>query len=169
MTVNDLLIRIAAGDNNAFEKLYLMTRRGVYAFLYTYLNDHHDTEDAMQTVYLKIKRSIHLYRSGSNGRAWVLEIAKNHALNVIKQKGRLELVEDDDKYPHSEPDTSFIITELMEKVLTEEERRIIVLHVLWGYKHREIANGLGVSTGTVTSKYKRAIDKLKREIKEASK
>ena len=41
--------------------------------------------------------------------------------------------------------------------LDEEEQRIVTLHVLWGYKHREIADIIGSPTGTVTSKYKRAI------------
>ncbi len=168
MGVNDLLRRIAEGDNAAFERLYIETRRGVYAFLFTYLHNHEDTEDAMQTVYLKIKRNIHKYDRGRNGRAWMLEIAKNHALNEIRQRSRCDLVEDVDIYASQPADTSFMITDLMERELTEEERRIIVLHVLWGYKHREIAELIGIPTGTVTSKYKRATEKLRRAIKEAN-
>ena len=58
------------------------------------------------------------------------------------------------------------ITELMKKVLTEEERRIVTLHVLWGYRHREIADILGCPVGTVTAKYNRSVHKLKRSLKE---
>ena len=54
----------------------------------------------------------------------------------------------------------------MQRVLTEEEQRIVTLHVVWNYKHREIAEMLGVPTGTVTSKYKRSIEKLKNAFKE---
>ena len=83
-----LLRKIAKGDNLAFESLYLKTRRGVYAFLYSYLKNSHDTEDAMQTVYLKIKLNISSYKIGTNGRAWILQIAKNHALTLLKQNKR---------------------------------------------------------------------------------
>ena len=166
MSTEALLRRIADGDERAFEALYLETRRGVYAFLYTYLRNHHDTEDAMQTVYLKIKQGIHLYDKARGGRAWILEIAKNQALNMLARNGRVECVEDLDPYLSTPPDGSLPIRDLMERILAEEERRIVVLHVLWGYRHREIAAILGLPIGTVTSKYKRATDKLRRAIRE---
>ena len=49
--------------------------------------------------------------------------------------------------------------------INEEEQRIVTLHVLWRYKHREIADILGCPTGTVTSKYKRSVEKVKAVIK----
>ena len=158
-----LLRKIAKGDNLAFESLYLKTRRGVYAFLYSYLKNSHDTEDAMQTVYLKIKLNISSYKIGTNGRAWILQIAKNHALTLLKQNKRQEeLVEN----RTNEYTFGGEITDIIERVLSEEEKRILILHVLWGYKHREIAEELSCPTGTVTSKYKRAIEKLRKELEE---
>ena len=166
MSIEKQLCRIAEGDDRAFEELYLSTRRGVYAFLYTYFHNHHDTEDAVQSVYLKVKRSIHQYdASRGNGRAWLLQIAKNHAKNELRRNAREESMEDPDLFcaPSSDP---LPVTDMMERVLTEEERRLIVLHVLWGYKHRELARMLDIPTGTVTSKYKRAIEKLRRAWKQ---
>ena len=159
---NKLLCKIARGDNTAFEELYLKTARGVYAFIYSYLKNAHDTEDVLQTVYLKIKRNISSYRAGTNGRAWIFQIAKNQALTQIKQNARVEDVE-------KSPADGFLkseITDAMQRVLTEDEQRIIILHVLWGYKHREIATLLECPTGTVTSKYKRAIEKMRDALKE---
>ena len=159
---NDLLCKIAKGDNTAFEELYVKTAKGVYAFIYSYLKNAHDSEDALQTVYLKIKRNISSYRAGTNGRAWIFQIAKNQALTQIKQNARVEDVE-------KSPTDGFLkseITDAMQRVLTEDEQRIIILHVLWGYKHREIATLLECPTGTVTSKYKRAIEKMRDALKE---
>ena len=56
--------------------------------------------------------------------------------------------------------------EALERALNERERDIVLLHVLWGFKHREIAEQLGLPLGTVTSKYKDAIAKLKKFLKE---
>ena len=83
-TIDAMLTRIAAGDNEAFERLYIETKRGVYAFVYTYLGNRFDSEDALQNVYLKIKSNIRSYRPGTNGLAWILEIAKNTALNELR-------------------------------------------------------------------------------------
>ena len=164
--LDGLLVQIAQGDNNAFEQLYIQTRRGVYAFLYTYYHNALDTEDGMQSVYLNIKKGIHTYRPGSNPSAWILQIAKNLAYNDLKKKKREvptdEIKEGSYEYEGGRGE----ITELMERILSEDEQRIVTLHVIWDYKHREIAEILGCPTGTVTSKYKRAIEKLKKSLKE---
>lgn len=51
----------------------------------------------------------------------------------------------------------------MTKTLGETEREIVLLHAVWGYKHREIARMTGLPLGTVTWKYKTALEKLRRE------
>ena len=83
-----LISKIARGDNDALEELYEKTKRGVFAFLYSYLDNRADSEDAMQTVYLRIKMHAGSYREGSNARAWMLQIAKNIALNELKCRER---------------------------------------------------------------------------------
>lgn len=170
MEIDRLLRQISLGDNSAFEQLYIKTKKGVFAFLYTYFNHYEDTEDAMQMVYLKIKRGISSYKGG-NGRAWMLEIAKNHALNELRRK-RETLSEEALKFvPDKEVnyfDSSGIFG-VMKKCLTAEEEQIVILHVLWGYKHREVALLLNAPTGTITSKYKRAVQKIKENLKEEGK
>lgn len=168
--IDKLLTRISRGDNAAFAELYEKTRRGVFSFLYSYLKNYEDTEDAMQTVYLKVKLNATQYRRGTNGRAWMLQIAKNLALNELKARERALWEEPPGEATEPsetiEPALSLGITDVMNRVLTEEERYVVNLHVLWGYKHREIAKEMHCPTGTVTSKYKRSISKLKTALKE---
>ena len=162
--INKLLVQTARGDNDAFAELYEKTKHGVFSFLYSFLQNYEDTEDAMQTVYLKIKLYIDKYTPDTNGRAWILQIAKNLALNELYARKKTINIDDtdiEDKSPM--PDG---ISEIMQKVLDEEERRIVIMHVLWGFKHREIAEMINCPTGTVTSKYKRSIAKLKSALKE---
>lgn len=161
--IDKLLCKISNGDNGAFEELYILTKKGVFSFLYSYFQNYYDAEDAMQSVYLKIKRGIHTYSPGTNGTAWILQIAKNHALTELNRyKVTAELMETQEASYDFEYNT---ITDVMKKVLSEDEQQIIILHVLWGYKHREIGEVLGIPTGTVTSKYKRSIEKLKKELR----
>ncbi len=162
--INKLLVQTARGDNDAFAELYEKTKHGVFSFLFSFLQNYEDTEDAMQTVYLKIKLYIDKYTPDTNGRAWILQIAKNLALNELYARKKTINIDDtdiEDKSPMSDG-----ISEIMQKVLDEDERRIVIMHVLWGFKHREIAEMLNCPTGTVTSKYKRSIAKLKSALKE---
>lgn len=171
--INATLIQIAHGNNEAFERLYLNTSRGVYAFLFSYFNNYADCEDVMQTVYLKIKTNISQYKFGTNGLAWILQIAKNTALNEIRRQTNFEknIIKthvneplQDNFYDNLALKNTIML--IMKKVLDEEEQRIIVLHVIWKYKHKEIAKILNCPMGTITSKYKRAVDKLKKALKE---
>ena len=164
--IDKLLCRISTGDNQAFEGLYDKTRRGVFSFIYSYLNNYESTEDVMQTVYLKVKLNIDKYRQGTNGRAWLLEIAKNLALNEIKQRKSAEYKNELISGNAVVQAPTGEITDIMRRTLTKEEQRIVILHVLWGYKHREIARIMDVPTGTITSKYKRSISKMQQALKE---
>lgn len=167
--IDSALIKTASGDNDAFERLYEETKRGVYSYLFSYFDNVADCEDAMQDTYLKIKQNINRYTPGTNGLAWILQIAKNTALNALRSK---RLRENAIVYSE-EPTTGFenyelkeTLTTIMKRVLDEDEQRIIILHAIWGYKHKEIAKIMDKPVGTVTSKYKRAVDKLKTAWKE---
>ena len=166
--INSVLKRIAEGDEKAFERLYEETRGGVYSFTYSYVKNREDAEDIVQTVYLKIKQNIGKFDCSGSGLAWMLQIAKNTAINELRRRNVYDSFVDisgraDEQTTEIEDDGE--VTSVMRKCLTDEEQRIIILHVIWGYKHREIAELLEIPTGSVTSKYKRAVDKIKTNLK----
>lgn len=165
--INADLRRTAEGDEKAFERLYEQTKGGVYSFAYSYLKNREDAEDAVQTVFLKIKQNISSFVDCGNGLAWMLEITKNVALNELRKRKISEqnLPEKSEAVSFDDYESEGIVTDAMRKVLTDEEQRIIILHVIWGYKHREIADIMQMPTGSVTSKYKRAADKIKTYLK----
>lgn len=162
-----LIAGIASGDRSSFAALYEETKRGVYAFIYPYCNNKYDAEDCVQDVYMKIFRYASAYRPDGSPKAWILQIAKNTALDEArKKKLTVPLEKIPDPYAcGAEPTDSFVF-DTLNKVLDEEERYVVVAHVLWNYKHKEIAAALGCPVGTVTSKYKRSIEKLKNALKE---
>ncbi len=166
--IDRLLREVRKGDNDAFAELYLGTRRGVYAFLYSYLRHTEDTEDAMQTVYLKIKQNITSYDVSRPALPWILQIAKNYALNLLKVRGRVEYGLDDGELERRMSDEELVqpmsdgsVMDAMHRVLSPSEERIVILYVIFGYKHREIAEEMGLPIGTVTSKYKRSLEKMR--------
>ena len=68
----------------------------------------------------------------------------------------------DDGYEH----TGGAVFDAMNACLDGTERQIVILHVLWGYKHREIASLVDQPLGTVTWKYNNALKKLRKYMKE---
>ena len=57
-----------------------------------------------------------------------------------------------------------MVLETAMNVLDAEERQIVVLHAMTGFRHREIAEILDLPTGTVLSKYNRALKKMRKEM-----
>ena len=62
-----------------------------------------------------------------------------------------------------------ILLETCLKDLSDEERQIVVMHAVSGLKHREIADLLRIPLGTVLSKYRRAIKKLRTRLEQDGK
>lgn len=158
-----LMVRVAHGDNEAFSRLYEETKRGVFAFAYTYLGNYADAEDAMQETYLAVKRSAALYRTGTDVRAWLFEIAKNRSLDELRKRKRRLENEAEETAAGAMTAEGFPALDLMTEILSGEEKEIVLLHAVWGYKHREIAEMKKLPLGTVTWKYKTAIEKLQKE------
>ena len=157
------LTDMQAGDNGAFARLYEATVRGLYAFLYAYYADRADTEDAVHCVYVKVKTNCLQYRPGTDARAWMLQIAKNHALNELSRRKRespLEAAAQLRSYDRPLQGTAFDAL----NTLRDAERETVIIHVLWGYKHREIADMKKIPLGTVTARYKKAIAKMREYI-----
>jgi RNA polymerase sigma-70 factor (ECF subfamily) len=156
-----LLQEIARGKDGAFDELYEGMKRGVFALAYSYLRSYADAEDAVQETFLAIKRKANLYRRGTNARAWVFQIAKNIALDELRRRKRRAETEFAEEQA-VEPNLPYL--DELTATLTEEEREIVIMHAVWGYKHKEIAKEKGLPLGTVTWKYNEAIKKLRKEI-----
>ena len=121
----------------------------------------------MHDVYLTVLASAHGYEKRGKPMAWILTITRNHCLMKLRQRNKnadycsgnweetLALA------TGLSPEDTVILRMCMEK-LSDEELRIVALHAVSGFKHREIADILSLPLPTVLSKYSRAIRKLKK-------
>ena len=165
-----LLVKISTGDNSAFEQFYTLTVKGAYVFAYSYFKEKTLAEDITHDAYVQVKLKAHTYKQGSNAKAWFLQIVKNLCLDELRKRKRTQMNMADEKQLETAVYSPFEQGGTMEhmlKTLTEEERNIVVLHVFWGYKHKEIAVQLGIPLGTVLWRYNVAIKKLKTYKEEA--
>lgn len=162
------MLALQRGDESAFEEIYNETKRGLFAFISSICRDYHMAEDMMQTAYVRLRTTIASYRAGSNAYAWLYTIAKNLTLNELARRKRelsVDVEEDPSKFGvYSLEADGSPVTAVMNAVLNETERQIVSLHVMSGFKHREIAEILEKPLGTVLWTYNNALAKMKKEL-----
>ena len=167
--LEDCIVRIAENDREAFAVLYEQTRVCIYGFALSILKNPHDAEDVLHDCYLSVISSAGSYRSCGKPMAWILTIARNLSfmkLREYQRKGELPAEELEAQLSEKEsisPDDKLILSECM-YTLSDEERQIVVLHTVGGFKHREIAGILKLPLPTVLSKHSRALKKLRSSI-----
>lgn len=161
-----LLLGMAQGQPAAFEEFYRMTARSIYAYALSLTRNPQDAQDAMMDTYLAIRSHAEQYHSQGKPLAWVFTIARNAVRMQQRKLARevpFEELQSDLISIESDPDAAIALREAL-RILSEEEREIVLLHAVSGLKHREIADALSRPLSTVLSKYTRALMKLKRQL-----
>ena len=162
------MLELQRGDEQAFEDIYNETHRGLFAFILSICRNYHTAEDMMQVAYIRLRTTVASYRVGSNAYAWLYTIAKNATLNEIaraKREAPSDMEEGQERFgSYTMNDEGAPVTAVMNRVLNDSERQIVTLHVIAGFKHREIAEMLDKPLGTVLWTYNNALSKLKREL-----
>lgn len=164
-----LMIKIGQDDREAFADLYQLTERVVYTYVLSIVKNPVDTQDIVQETYLKIRASAHLYIPLGKPLAWIFTIARNLSMNFFRENGKEERL--DNNWQEDSLEFSYItdVTDRMVlvsalNILSERDRQIVLLHVVSGLKHHEIAKNLNLPISTVLSGYQRALRKLKKHL-----
>ena len=166
------IARMSLGDKNALAAFYEKTRDALYGFVLAIVKNQQDAEDVLQDTYLRIYGAAGGYQATGSPMPWVFTIARNLALMRLRQHARRsDGPADDDEalfdVPDDrglDPDERILLREVI-RSLNDEERQIVMLHAVGGFKHREIAHMLGLALPTVLSKYNRALKKLRAQMK----
>lgn len=168
-----LILALARGDTNAMHDLYHATHVDIYGFALSIVKNHADAEDIMQETYLKIYSGAPNYQPMGKPMAWIFTIVRNLALSKLRDKKNSHLpIEDNPELdldpicsPHASVEDKLLLKAAV-TVLSDEERQIIMLHIVSGLKHREISELLEMNLSTVLSKYHRGLKKMRQQLKE---
>jgi RNA polymerase sigma-70 factor (ECF subfamily) len=163
---DDLIARIGADDQDAFDMLYENINQPLYAYILSLTQDAQNAEDVLQETYLKIRSAAHLYKAMGKPMAWIFTIARN--LSMMQHRSAKRTAEEEiDQLEHDprfsmqfDREDHIFLKEILSQ-LNEKERSIILLHTVSGYKHREIARDLNMPLSTVLSNYSRGMNKLR--------
>ncbi len=165
--IDKCLLSLGRGELPAMNELYELTKSSVYGFILSVLKNRHDAEDVLHDCYVRIYASASSYSSMGKPLAWILTIAKNLAYKKLGERKRLsELQPEETEYGNElfselSMEDGVVISACLNE-LSDEERQIVVLHAVSGFKHREIASFLRLPLPTVLSKYNRALKKLQK-------
>lgn len=160
-----LVERYRNGEQELFDDIYYETQKGVYLSISTIIKDKSTVEDLMQDVYIKAINNLASYRVGTNFSAWICTIARNHAINYYKRKKREILVDEiDEDYLFTANDNRDSVLAKALAILEGEERDIILYHIVLNFKFKDIANMLNIPLSTAFFIYKKALNKIKKEL-----
>lgn len=167
--LEELIDKLKAGEMQFFDELYYETKNNIYYIIISILKDQSLTEDIMQDAYLKILDSLHMYKPKTNPLAWMLTIARNLALNEYNKRKKEVFV---DEYEREEiygsvervKDEEHILMQTMYEVLNEKEIEVVVLRIVQGLTHKEVAKIVKKPLGTVLWIYNNALNKIKKKV-----
>ena len=164
--LQQLLIHIAGGEREALAELYQRTRSAVYGLALSYLKNAHDAQDLTQDVYVQVWDCAEQYRLTGSPMGWLLAVCRNLCLMRLRREERHAALSEEewDAIPARECGLDADERALLQGALaslTDEERRVVLLHAVTGLKHREIAALLELPLPTVLSKYHRALKKMR--------
>ena len=164
--LEELLLNLQAGKESAFEQIYRMTDQSVFAYLLSIIRNRDTAQDLMQDAYLKIRSNIHSYQPQGKPLAWIFTICRNLALGEIRRINRTtqQAADPSQKLLESGYEEHLIEGLVLRSTLSllgSIDRQILLLHVISGMKHREIALFLQLPLGTVLWRYNRAIKILR--------
>lgn len=129
-----------------------------------YSVDRSEAEDILQESFLKIFGSIKDYEGTGSFTGWLRKIAVNTAITHYHRNLRYRYHLDLDEYETIETgilsfEEDYYTSEELFRVLNELPagyRHVFNLYAIEGYKHKEIAEMLGIDTNTSKSQYSRA-------------
>jgi RNA polymerase sigma-70 factor (ECF subfamily) len=175
-----LIERARRGDLPAFNALVTRHERAVYNVALRYMRAPELAEDVSQEAFVRAWRSLDTFRSeaGEGFRAWLLRIASNRALDVLRAQSRrpaeslnTRLDDEDSAWEPEEPGESPVDYSVRDELgaqleralgqLHPDQRMVIVLSDVQGYAYDEVAAIVGVPLGTVKSRINRGRARLR--------
>jgi RNA polymerase sigma-70 factor, ECF subfamily len=154
----------AAGDRQAFERLYRAHSSRVYSLCARMSGSRVKGEELTQDVFVRTWEKLPQFRGESAFSTWLHRLAVNVVLNARKTEGKLASRTDDGEVDDERWDEvaraplhieRMDLTEAIAK-LPAGARRVFVLHDVEGYKHEEIAEMMGITSGGSKAQLHRA-------------
>ena len=169
---DQIIVRVQQGDQRAFEVLFRRYHTRLLHASYAIVHNQQDAREITQEAFVKIYTHIARFQPGTNFLTWAYRIVHNLSIDRYRRKKTAREVEFDSDYQRNfsrpeevlppslgiNPEKVCASHELREQIakaldaLSEKHREILILREVDGLQYDEIAEVLGIQTGTVMSR-----------------
>jgi RNA polymerase sigma-70 factor (ECF subfamily) len=171
--MGDLGDRLARGQRSAFAELYDSCADSVHHYLVVRLGSRADADDVLQETFARLAAAPGKLARVENLTAYVFTVARNEAARLVartvRERGRRAELAAADLYCEAggdDPAAREAAEELARELsgLSIEQREIVELKSSAGLTLREIAEVTGLPPGTVATRYRTAIARLRERL-----
>ena len=156
------------------QRLYDEHAQALFAFLLNFTRSENDTRDLLQEIFTRLAREPGLLRGAREERAFLLRLAHNAAIDLMRRRGTQQkyhdqFAEEELKIFATEghPDEA-AFRESLSRALAElpaEQRSVVHLKLWEGLTFEQIADTLEISPNTAASRYRYGLDKLRERLR----
>ena len=181
-----IMLRVKAGDDSAFEYLVQKYRRPMLSFMYRMAHNSAVAEDLAQEVFLRVYRSREKYEASAKFTTWLYRIASNLAVNHARDSRHqrpettvsLDEPDQESGLTMDLPDNSLSAEEAIVRrerlaairqrveALPERQKMALIMHKYQQMDYRQIAEVLKLSESAIKSLLFRAYETLRVQLKE---
>jgi RNA polymerase sigma-70 factor, ECF subfamily len=174
--LEDLLTLVAGGDERAFAELYQEVAAAVFGLVSKVVRNPAQSEEVTQEVFVELWRTASRFDPArGTARSWIMTCAHRRAVDRVRSAERAARRDDlagrrDQGRPYDEVAEQVETSLERERVrssldaLTTLQREAVVLAYYGGYTHREIAELLGVPAGTVKTRLRDGLIRLRDQL-----
>ncbi len=151
----------AAGDQQAFERLYRLHLARIHSLVRRMVGGEGDADELVQDAFVRAWQRLSTFRGEAAFGTWLHRLTVNLVLNWQKgesrSRKRIDPMADPDAEPgrRASPEVGLDLEEAMKR-LPPGARQVFVLHDVEGFRHEEIGDMLGVTSGTSKAQLHRA-------------
>ena len=163
--INELFEEFKNGNKEVLEEIYNKYQKVIYGIAFSILKNKDDSEDIVQSVFIKIHTLDNSKLPKDNVASWLYTLTKNEALQFLrKQKNNIDLDSIYDLADNNNEIDKLINKETYNKLISKlspKEKEIVSLKIISNLSFEEISQLLGEKTATIKWRYYKSIYALR--------
>jgi len=169
-TMASTVVLAGAGDEAAFTQLVATYHPEMARVAFVMCGDRALAEDAVQSAWLVAWRKLHSLRDPERVRPWLLSVTANEARQIVRRR-RGPVIEIDVEAPgdpHGDPSTGVERLDLRRALahLSPDDRVLLAMRFAVDLDSDELGAAVGTSPSTARKRLSRAIDRLRKELRD---
>lgn len=163
------LAAMRRGDLRACELVFRRFQRPAFTVAFRVVNCRETAQEVTQEAFITAFKRIKQFRGDSPFWGWLRRVVVNHAISTMRKRPKADIVEFEDFRASEDGDQDSMgrsmDLEAALSQLSDEDRTIVWMHDVEGYKHHEIADLFGKSESFSKTRLARARKRLREMIK----